>query len=91
MSPKKVSHKLKDVAQRELGEELDKSQQKADWGREVTDEMLAYAAKDARVLLRLHEKLAAKVEAADLNGVMEMEHKALPALAWMANAGPTST
>jgi DNA polymerase I len=87
MSPKKVSHKLKDVAQRELGEELDKSQQKADWGREVTDEMLAYAAKDARVLLRLHEKLAAKVEAADLNGVMEMEHKALPALAWMANAG----
>jgi len=50
MSPKKISHKLKDVARRELGEELDKEQQKANWSGELTDEMLTYAAKDAMVL-----------------------------------------
>src|SRR5918993_403716 len=87
MSPKKVSHKLKDVAWRELGEELDKEQQQADWYKELTDEMLAYAAKDAEVLPPIHEKLGAKVEYADLKQVIEIEHRALPAIVWMANAG----
>jgi len=87
MSPKRMSHKLKDVAQRELGKELDKEQQKADWGGELTDEMLTYAAKDAEVLPPLQEKLAAKVEDADLKRVMEIEQWALPAIVWMANAG----
>jgi DNA polymerase-1 len=87
MSPKKASHKLQDVVQRELGKELDKEQQKADWGRELTDEMFTYAAKDAEVLLPLWEKLAAKMEDADLKRVMEIEHRALPAIVWMANAG----
>ena len=50
MSPRKISHKLKDVVRRELGEELDKEQQKADWSGELTDDMLPYAAKDAEVL-----------------------------------------
>ena len=87
MSPKKISHKLQDVVQRELGKELDKEQQKADWGGELIDEMLAYAAKDAEVLPPLHEKLAAKVEDSDLKRVMEIEHRALPAIVWMANVG----
>ena len=87
MSPHKMSHKLKDVVRRELGEELDKEQQKADWGGELTDEMLTYAAKDAKVLPPLREKLAAKVEDADLMRVMEIEHRALPAIVWMSNAG----
>src|SRR5215203_6027044 len=87
MSQKKISHKLKDVVRRELGEELNKGQQKADWGGELTDEMLTYAAKDAEVLPPLREKLAAKVEDADLKRVMEIEHRALPAIVWMSNAG----
>ncbi|HVF03119.1 MAG TPA: DNA polymerase [Rubrobacteraceae bacterium] len=87
MSPHKVSHKLTDVARRELGEVLDKKQQKADWGGELTDEMLPYAAKDTEVLPPLQEKLAAKVEDADLKRVIEIEHRALPAMVWMANAG----
>jgi len=87
MSAKKVSHKLKDVVRRELGEELDKEQQKADWSGELTDEMLNYAAKDAELLPPLYETLAAKVESADLKKVMEIEHRALPAMVWMANAG----
>jgi DNA polymerase-1 len=87
MSPQKISHKLKDVVRRELGEELDKEQQKADWSGELTDEMLPYAAKDAEVLPPVQEKLAAKVEDADLKRVMEIEHRALPAMVLMANAG----
>ena len=87
MSPKKVSHKLKDVAWKELGEELDKDQQKADWSGELTAEMLIYAAKDAKVLPPLQEKLAAKVEDATLKRVMEIEHRALPAMVWITNAG----
>ena len=87
MSPKKISHKLNDVAQRELGEVLDKEQQKADWGEQLTDEMLIYAAKDAEVLPPLQEKLATKVEDGDLKRVMEIEQRALPAMVWMANAG----
>jgi DNA polymerase I len=87
MSPKKISHKLKDVVRRQLGKELDKEQQKADWGGELTDEMLTYAAKDAKVLPPLREKLAAKVEDADLKKVMDIEHRALPAIVWMTNAG----
>ena len=87
MSPQKVSHKLKDVVRRELGEELDKEQQKADWGGELTDQMLPYSAKDAEVLPPLQEKLAAKVEAAALKRIVEIEHRALPAMVWMANAG----
>jgi DNA polymerase I len=87
MSPKKLSHKLKDVVRRELGEELDKDQQKAKWDGELTDEMLIYAAKDAEVLVPLQEKLAAKVEDADLKRVTEIEHRALPAIIWIANGG----
>ena len=49
--PNKVSHKLKDVVRRELALELDKDHQKADWGGQLTDEMLAYAASDTKVLL----------------------------------------
>jgi DNA polymerase-1 len=87
MNSKKIFHNLKDVVLRELGEKLDKEQQKADWSRQLTEEMLMYAAKDAQVLIPLHHKLAAKVEDADLERVMEIEHRALPAIVWMANAG----
>src|SRR5215204_4947879 len=49
--------------------------------------MLIYAAKDAKVLVPLQEKLAAKVEDEDLKRVTEIEHRALLAIIWMANAG----
>jgi DNA polymerase I len=87
MNPQKISHKLKDVVRRELGEELDKEQQKSDWGGELTDEMLAYAAKDAEVLPSLREKLAVRMEDADLKKVMKIEHRALPAIVWMTSGG----
>ena len=52
-----------------------------------TPDMLTYAAKDSRVLLPLHTALESKISVADLNRVADMECRALPAIAWMANAG----
>jgi ribonuclease D len=43
---KRMSRELADVVRRELGLEMDKSQQRADWGGEITAEMKEYAAKD---------------------------------------------
>ncbi len=85
--PNKVSHKLKDVVRRELALELDKDHQKADWGGRLTDEMLAYAAADAKVLLPLAEALTLKAKEAKLELAADIEGRAFPAVAWMANAG----
>jgi DNA polymerase-1 len=85
--PNKVSHKLKDVVRRELGLELDKENQKADWSGDLTEEMLAYAATDTKVLLPLADALAPRAKEAKLELTAEIEHRALPAMTWMANAG----
>lgn len=85
--PNKVSHKLKDVVRRELALELDKDHQNADWGGQLTVEMLAYAATDTKVLLHLADTLAFKAKEADLGLAAEIECRTLPAMTWMANAG----
>ena len=85
--PNKVSHKLEDVVRRELALELDKDHQKADWGGQLTDEMLAYAATDTKVLLPLADTLALKAKEAKLELAAEIECRALAAMTWMANAG----
>jgi DNA polymerase-1 len=86
-SKKKITHNLKDVALRELEFELDKEQQTADWGGELTPEMLGYAARDSEVLLPLTEVFEGTAEASYLTQVMGIEHRALPAIVWMSNAG----
>lgn len=80
-------HKLADVVQRELGLEMDKSQQRADWAGEITAEMKEYAAEDSRVLPSLVETLETKIEATGLKKVAEIEHRSLPALVWLSGAG----
>jgi DNA polymerase-1 len=85
--PNRVSHKLKDVVRRELALELDKDHQKADWGGQLTNEMLAYAAADTKVLLPLAEALTLKAKEAKLELAAEIEGRAFSAIAWMANAG----
>ena len=85
--PKRVPHNLEAVARRELGIELDKEHQKADWASELSPDMLEYAATDARVLLPLADVLETKAADAGLERVLEIEHRALPAMAWMAGAG----
>src|SRR3712207_1962241 len=82
-----TSHSLDSVVERELGLELDKTHQSADWGDILTPEMIEYAARDVEVLLPLYEVLLAKIEEAGLTYVAEIEHRALPALVWMSSAG----
>src|SRR5829696_423230 len=53
----------------------------------MSPQKLSHKLKDAEVLPPLQETLAAKVEDADLKRVMEIEHRALPAIVWMASAG----
>jgi DNA polymerase-1 len=84
---KKVSHKLEDVLQREMGVKLDKEHQVSDWSGDLTQEMLEYAARDAEVLLPLAEALESKIEDANLQKAVDIEHRMLPAVAWMSGAG----
>jgi DNA polymerase-1 len=81
-----TSHSLDSVVKRELGPELDKTHQSADWSGTLTPEMIEYAARDVEVLLPLHEVLKAKIVEADLTYVAEIEHRALPAVVWMSSA-----
>lgn len=87
MSRKKIPHGLADVASREIGSELDKHPQTADWGGELSPEMLDYAAANTRVLPPLSEALGARVREAGLERALEIESRAVPAVAWMAGAG----
>ncbi len=82
-----VRHGLADVACRELGVELDKAHQKADWAGEISPEMLEYAAKDSQVLLPLVESLGIKVHEDSLEEVLKLERRVTPAMTRMAAAG----
>ena len=77
---------LKDLAA-ELGLALDKSFQEADWGGELSPAMLQYAAQDAAVLLPLYRRLHERLQALDLQGVAELEMRALPAVTWLEQSG----
>ena len=91
MSPQKNKkakpHSLEAVARRELGIEVDKTHQKADWSGELSSSMIEYAATDAQVLLPIAEIFEPRIENAGLERVCEIEHRALPAILWMQHAG----
>ncbi|MFO0809300.1 MAG: DNA polymerase [Gemmataceae bacterium] len=82
-----VKHTLEACAKRELGIKLYKEHQKADWSGMLSREMLEYAALDASVARPLHRSLLHKAEEAGLAETVRIEHRALPAVVWMANAG----
>jgi DNA polymerase-1 len=56
-----ASYSLEAVVERYLEESLDKSQQRSDWSGKLSEAQLEYAAQDARVLLPLHDRLAASL------------------------------
>jgi DNA polymerase I-like protein with 3'-5' exonuclease and polymerase domains len=82
-----LRHRLGDLTQRYLGVELDKTEQVSDWSGELTGDQLAYAARDAAVLLPLRDQLRVELERAGLNEVAGIEHRALPALVWLEQTG----
>jgi DNA polymerase-1 len=81
-------HGLDQVVKRELGIDLPKDQQKADWSaHRLTEEQLQYAARDAAVLCPLHKALTPKVRDTGQQRVADAEGRCLPAMAWLSASG----
>ena len=59
-------HSLDVVVARFLGESVDKSQQVSDWGGELSEAQLEYAARDGLITLPLREKQIERLKALDL-------------------------
>jgi DNA polymerase-1 len=79
---------LGSVAQRILSVDLPKELQKADWGVELSDEQLEYAARDAIVLPLLADQLRIGLEASEVQGepmtrIFELEMRCLKPIALM--------
>lgn len=84
---KNVSHSLANVARRVLEVELDKEQQTSDWGGELTEEQIIYAAKDAYILPGMAEKLLDRLEDEGLSGAYDLERRLAPAVGAMEDYG----
>jgi DNA polymerase I len=83
-----VSHRLEDVALRELGIELDKEQQESNWGAPVlSEEQFEYAERDAWVTLKLYKHLERRLHEEGLWKVYELENRVRPAVDAMERRG----
>ncbi|OEH77393.1 DNA polymerase [Cyclospora cayetanensis] len=79
---------LAQVTERALGVFLDKQMQVSDWKLpELSDEQLLYAARDAAVLLPLHDRLSRRLQQHQLLRVADLEHRTLPAVVSMERTG----
>src|SRR5215210_2647577 len=63
------SYSLEAVAERHAGISVDKSAQKEDWSGKLSEAQIEYAARDAAVLLPLHERLVQELEEEKLAAV----------------------
>src|SRR5215510_14326942 len=66
-------HGLETVASRYLNEAVDKTERLSNWDFELSESQLAYAARDAAVLLPLREKLIERLKAESLVKVAQLE------------------
>lgn len=81
-------HSLADVAKFFTDIELDKSEQVSDWNAsELSQSQLTYAARDAQVMLSLHEQMADRLAADGLTRVAELEFDCLMPIADMELSG----
>ncbi len=81
------SFSLEAVAEREAGIELDKSARREDWSGKLSEGQIEYAARDAKVLLPLREKLAEGLEKDELLRISKIEFAAVASIAEMELAG----
>jgi DNA polymerase-1 len=70
-----------------LGVELDKTQQKSNWGGILSTEQINYAADDVAVLCELDSVLHREIADAGLGRAYALECRALPAMAQMGRTG----
>lgn len=87
-----LAHQLLHAAPRmpalgELAPWLDKTLQRSDWRGSLSKEQVEYAARDALAALHLYPGLMAALEGAGLLRVLDLELRALPAIAWMELSG----
>lgn len=82
--------RLEALAKRHLDATLDKAAQKSDWSTiDLSPEQLAYAARDATVLLPLHAALQTAIQENKLTAVARLELALLPFMAQLkANGMP---
>ena len=80
-------HSLRIVAERYLGETVDKTEQRSDWGGELSAAQLEYAARDAAVMLPLREKLIEQLRANALGRCAQLEFECVMPVAAMELAG----
>jgi DNA polymerase-1 len=80
-------HGLKDAAARHLNVTLNKGEQTSDWSGTLTPSQLEYAAADVTTAVKLADALVVKMKADRLTPTLDLENRALPAVAWMASAG----
>jgi DNA polymerase-1 len=78
---------LAGVAERYLSVTLDKELQTSDWSGPLSDEQIAYAARDAAVLPQLHAVMIERLRQDDLERVARIEMRALPAVVWLERTG----
>jgi DNA polymerase-1 len=81
------SFSLEAVAKRHIDVEIDKSARMDDWSGKLSKAQIEYAARDASVLLPLHERLAKELEEEKLGAVSKIEFRAVAAIAEMELAG----
>ena len=81
------SNSLEALAERYLGIRLDKTEQKSDWSRGLTQSQLEYAARDAAVLLPLRESMIEKIKEGQLIEVCKLEFECLHAVVEMELRG----
>ena len=80
-------HGLAVVAERYLKEEVDKTQQLSDWGGELSDAQLEYAARDAALMLPLRERLIERLKSDGLVKVAQIEFECVVPVAALELAG----
>lgn len=82
-----ASYALEALVERYLDEQVDKTARRDDWSGDLSERQIAYAARDAEVLLPLRERLAEALAAERLEPVAKIEFGAVGALAEMELAG----
>jgi DNA polymerase I-like protein with 3'-5' exonuclease and polymerase domains len=83
-----LRHGLAQVCEHYLKVEVDKTEQKSDWSQPtLTREQIAYAAKDVELLVRLWQVMEPLVTKARLGEALDLECKALHAVAMMNRTG----
>jgi len=75
------------LSQHYLHEAVEKDEQKSDWSGELSENQLAYAAKDANILLRLRAAMVKEIHANDLSEIALIEFSCVSAMTQIEYTG----